>query len=530
MHVRRAADCDRCGHSPQQSSPRRLEIRHGILRWSGHRTQRTRSSATQPDRSASNSLRRRGAIRSRLAHRLPRSAAIRADSFLWVTTGIDGTRPSRARGLVADAPIACNADVRRHVRRRFCAASASPAASLRLARLARWPAKYIPLCLALRMTRRATLLAAGTDALRIALSLTRPAPLRIALSGARPRALPGSLRVAVRAAIRVAMRRTLLVALRSALPRLRIAAVRVARTVALHVALCFAVRVARTVALHVALCFAVRVTRTVALHVALCFAVRVARTVALHVALAGGARRSATTTALARSRALALRRTLRRACWRGRSLRDRLRALRAARVRLEPDRSQQRVDVLRLHLDHVAALERRRHRDAARSARGSAGSPSGRAPRTAAAPRGCDLPSATTLYQWFARPRPRRHPRPHRTSRDRRRARRRSSSACRLLVGQSAHHAHRVLALHFVARMHQAIRELARVREQQQAFGVVVEAADAIHLPLPIDGSFSNTVGAALGIVARDDLARRACDTAARAAAARRSASSPGRR
>ena len=43
---------------------------------------------------------------------------------------------------------------------------------------------------------------------------------------------------------------------------------------------------------------------------------------------------------------------------------------------------------------------------------------------------------------------------------------------------ERAHHAHRVFALDLVARMHHPVGELARVREQQQALGVEVEAAD----------------------------------------------------
>ena len=49
-----------------------------------------------------------------------------------------------------------------------------------------------------------------------------------------------------------------------------------------------------------------------------------------------------------------------------------------------------------------------------------------------------------------------------------------------LLVGQRAEHAHRVLALDAETRVHQAVGELTRGREQQQAFGVDVESADRL--------------------------------------------------
>ena len=48
-----------------------------------------------------------------------------------------------------------------------------------------------------------------------------------------------------------------------------------------------------------------------------------------------------------------------------------------------------------------------------------------------------------------------------------------------------AHHAHRVFALDVVARMHQPVRELARIGEQQQALGVEVEAADGDPFAVP---------------------------------------------
>ena len=48
-------------------------------------------------------------------------------------------------------------------------------------------------------------------------------------------------------------------------------------------------------------------------------------------------------------------------------------------------------------------------------------------------------------------------------------------------VGDAAH-ARVVLALDLVARVHQARGELAVVGEQQQAFRVVVEAADRVHV------------------------------------------------
>ena len=67
---------------------------------------------------------------------------------------------------------------------------------------------------------------------------------------------------------------------------------------------------------------------------------------------------------------------------------------------------------------------------ACRSACGSAGSPSGRAPRTAAALRGCGLPSARRDTSGSSRPRRRRRRRPSRSAPGRRRASTPVVSAC----------------------------------------------------------------------------------------------------
>ena len=55
---------------------------------------------------------------------------------------------------------------------------------------------------------------------------------------------------------------------------------------------------------------------------------------------------------------------------------------------------------------------------------------------------------------------------------------------CARLVVERAEHAHRVLALDAETRMHQLVRQVARVREQQQALGVDVEATDRLPLAL----------------------------------------------
>ncbi|KGD51083.1 hypothetical protein DP43_5061 [Burkholderia pseudomallei] len=76
-------------------------------------------------------------------------------------------------------------------------------------------------------------------------------------------------------------------------------------------------------------------------------------------------------------------------------------------------------------------------------------------------------------------------------------------------LGQLADDAHRVLALDAIARMHEAVREIARRRQHQQAFGVEVEAADrepfrGLHRRQPIEHG-----RAALRIRVAHDLARR---------------------
>ncbi|MNS97322.1 hypothetical protein D3C72_1316480 [compost metagenome] len=45
-------------------------------------------------------------------------------------------------------------------------------------------------------------------------------------------------------------------------------------------------------------------------------------------------------------------------------------------------------------------------------------------------------------------------------------------------LGQLAQRAHRVFALHAVARVHEPVGDVARGREDQQAFGIEVETAN----------------------------------------------------
>jgi hypothetical protein len=78
-----------------------------------------------------------------------------------------------------------------------------------------------------------------------------------------------------------------------------------------------------------------------------------------------------------------------------------------------------------------------------------------------------------------------------------------------LLVGETPHDAHRVFALDLVARVHQPVGELARIGEEQQAFGVVIEAADIDPAAVADRGQLFEHRWSALGIVARDEFARR---------------------
>ena len=74
---------------------------------------------------------------------------------------------------------------------------------------------------------------------------------------------------------------------------------------------------------------------------------------------------------------------------------------------------------------------------------------------------------------------------------------------------ERAEHAHRVFALDTEARMHQLVRELAGVGEQQQPFGVDVEPADRQPLALLQPRQLAKHGRAILRIVVRDDLAGR---------------------
>src|SRR4029453_18152225 len=79
-----------------------------------------------------------------------------------------------------------------------------------------------------------------------------------------------------------------------------------------------------------------------------------------------------------------------------------------------------------------------------------------------------------------------------------------------LLLGRErAHHPDRVLALDLVARMHHLVRELARVREQQQPFGIEIESPDRDPLAVADVGKLLEHRRTTFGIVARDDLAGR---------------------
>ena len=107
--------------------------------------------------------------------------------------------------------------------------------------------------------------------------------------------------------------------------------------------------------------------------------------------------------------------------------------------------------------------------------------------------------------------------------RRRRRAASRASSSL-----ERAQHAHRVLALDAEARMHQLVGQLARVREQQQAFGVDVEPADRLPLALLQARQAAEHGRPVLRIVVRDDLAGRLVVRDDRAPAAARCAARTG--
>src|SRR5512139_1683774 len=77
------------------------------------------------------------------------------------------------------------------------------------------------------------------------------------------------------------------------------------------------------------------------------------------------------------------------------------------------------------------------------------------------------------------------------------------------VLGQFAQHPYRVLALDFEARVHQLVGELARGGEHHQAVGVVVQPADGNPLGTAQFGQRIEHGGAALGVVAGDDLAFR---------------------
>jgi hypothetical protein len=76
-----------------------------------------------------------------------------------------------------------------------------------------------------------------------------------------------------------------------------------------------------------------------------------------------------------------------------------------------------------------------------------------------------------------------------------------------LLLGELAHHAHRVFALNLEARMREAIRELAARREDEQAFRVEVQAPDGNPAPAVHARQLVEHRGTIFGIVARDDFA-----------------------
>src|SRR5690349_7997458 len=79
-----------------------------------------------------------------------------------------------------------------------------------------------------------------------------------------------------------------------------------------------------------------------------------------------------------------------------------------------------------------------------------------------------------------------------------------------LLLGtERAEHAHGVFALQAEARMHQLVGEFARTGEQQQAFGIQVEAADRLPLALLQARQLAEHGRPILRVVVRDDLADR---------------------
>ena len=74
---------------------------------------------------------------------------------------------------------------------------------------------------------------------------------------------------------------------------------------------------------------------------------------------------------------------------------------------------------------------------------------------------------------------------------------------------QATQYAYRVLPFHAEAWVHQLIRQLARVGQQQQAFGVQVKPTDRLPLALLQAGQASEHGRAVLRIVVRDNFARR---------------------
>ena len=70
-----------------------------------------------------------------------------------------------------------------------------------------------------------------------------------------------------------------------------------------------------------------------------------------------------------------------------------------------------------------------------------------------------------------------------------------------MLGGRRAVHLREVLLLHPVARMHQPVRELAVVREQEEPFAVAIEPADGEH-PWAVVGQEPADVRAPLRVVA----------------------------
>jgi hypothetical protein len=185
----------------------------------------------------------------------------------------------------------------------------------------------------------------------------------------------------------------------------------------------------------------------------------------------------------------------------------RLRLLSAAQ-HLEPRRAEQRVDLVQLELHHFAALELRRHRDAsvahAQQARhGEADRLEQAAHLAVAAFLDDDLVPVVRAVLVAAGVL---------DLLDLRRAVVELDAALQrldLLVGEPSEHAHRVLALDLVARMHHPVRELAGVREEQQALGVVVEAAHRDPAAVLDRRQHAEHRGALLGIVARHELAGR---------------------